>query len=72
MILSLGGTMTPLRSAHKHTGGRPKDKRSARYQAKYGLSDKQIKLRRIVFDQADACTTEAARRLILGVSRKKA
>lgn len=57
--------------APKHPGGRPPNKRRRYYMQKYGVHPFNARkiLRELKMDQLDACKTEAARRILLGVSK---
>jgi hypothetical protein len=53
--------------------GRPRNPQRAELEKKYGLSRSQShRVSRKKLDQLQACQSDAARRLLLGVGRKKA
>ena len=52
------------RTYHVHNWSRELSK-------KYGLTEKQLIRARYIRDQVDACRCDEARRLILGVTRKR-
>jgi len=55
--------------------GKPANLRKARYQEKFGVSDRKIRLNgtpvKRFLDQLDLCADDSARRLLLGVSEKE-